>query len=35
VSAFHEGTIDKVGATVGDDTVREAIVVDELMDELG
>jgi hypothetical protein len=34
MSAFHEGTIDEVGAIVGDDTVREAVVVDELVDEL-
>jgi hypothetical protein len=32
---FHEGTLDEVGAIVGDDAVREAIAKDELADELG
>jgi hypothetical protein len=31
---LHEGTLDKVGAVVTDDTVREALAVDELVDKL-
>jgi hypothetical protein len=32
---LREGTLDEVGAAVGDDAVREAVTIDELTDELG
>jgi hypothetical protein len=32
---LHKGTLDEVGAVVSDDAVREAIAVDELVEELG
>jgi hypothetical protein len=32
---FCESTLNKVGAVIGDDVVREAIAVDELSDKLG
>jgi hypothetical protein len=35
LAKLGEGTLDEVGAVVGDDVVRKAIVVDELANELG
>jgi hypothetical protein len=34
VAELRKGNVDEVGAAVGDDAMREAVMIDELADEL-